>query len=54
MVKKLPEVPENDLGYSVITYKCGWSPIENEILRGEIAATFVGGKSAYLNMSYFN
>lgn len=54
VVKELPEVPENDLGYSVITYKCGWSPIENEIMRGEIAATFVGGKSAYLNMSYFN
>lgn len=50
VVRKMPQVTENDLGYSVIAYKCGWSPIENEILKGEIAATFVGGKPVYLNM----
>ena len=47
VVRQLPQIPENDLGYSVIAYKCGWSPIEGEILRGEILATFVGGKQVY-------
>lgn len=50
VVKKMPNVQENDIGYSVIAYKCGWSPIENEILRGEIEATFVGGRPVYVNI----
>lgn len=52
VVRKIPEIRENDLGYSVIAYKCGWSPIENEILRGEIVATFVEGKPVYQNEAY--
>ena len=30
-----------------IFYKCGWSPLENFQLRGEILATWVNGSLAY-------
>lgn len=36
-----------------ILYKCGWSPLENYQLRGEILATWVNGNLAY-NRGVFN
>ena len=32
-----------------ILYKCGWSPLENEIFHSEITHTFINGNLAYEN-----
>ncbi len=36
-----------------IFYKCGWSPLEGEILRGSVETTIVSGHVAYQNGQFF-
>ena len=37
-----------------ILYKCAWSPLEGQILRGSIEATIVSGHLAYENGQFFD
>lgn len=47
-IDKLQQIaPEN------IYYKCGWSPLEGEILRGGVDTTIVSGHIAYHNGQFF-
>ena len=34
---------------SNILYKCGWSPLENEIMNTKVESTFVNGELVYSN-----
>lgn len=47
VVRDIPEIRESGISYSRIAYKCGWSPIEGSLLKGEIVMTIVGGKTVY-------
>lgn len=47
VVSEIPDTKECDLTYSKIAYKCGWSPIEGEIVKGRVISTFVGGKPLF-------
>ena len=38
---------ENTVSKENILYKCGWSPLENEIFHSEITHTFINGNLAY-------
>ena len=40
---------ENTVSKENILYKCGWSPLENEIFHSEITHTFINGNLAYEN-----
>lgn len=47
VVREIPSVRESGISYSRIAYKCGWSPVEGSLLKGEIAMTMVGGEIVY-------
>lgn len=47
VVREIPSVMESGISYSRIAYKCGWSPLEGSLLKGEIAMTMVGGDIVY-------
>lgn len=49
IVAAMPQIPEAGLSYSTILSKCGWSPLEGEIVKGKILSVFVDGKEIYTN-----
>lgn len=43
------EDAENTIDKSNILYKCGWSPLEGETMKGKVLKTYVNGQCVYQN-----